>query len=350
MKNLLIFFAICFLINPLTQADSQLKTIYDNDDRVEVEDHPDALLRDYSDSVAAMVRDYRLLDTPPNELQSFEKFKREQYSVLGQDFFQENPKYLQEAYNSYLLQVASGASSSRAVDPDKKREHYYFNLNRTLERYFKMCPGERFAKQAVLSNCTGFLVAPDLLMTAGHCVESDFQCKRFRWVFGHKKGVKSFPSEDVYRCEKIVASELTGSVFSTRDYALIKLDRVVKERTPLPVRTRGYVDKDEPLAVIGHPSGLPMKIADNARVTSRRINFFYSNLDTFSGNSGSPVINTRTGLVEGILIQGASDFVTTVKGCQVSRLHNLESGDDEKVFRLPRVDDLEEFVNGEKSY
>lgn len=335
-------------MGPNAQAGPHYKTIYANDDRVEVEDHHDALLRDYSQSVAAMVRDYRLLDEPTPEQQSFEDFTQELYAVLGESFIQENPRLLQEAYSSYLVQGST--RSSRDDTPKIKDEYYYFNKNRTLERNMRVCPTERFADQPVLSQCTGFLIAPDLLMTAGHCVQTKYQCEQFRWVFGHKKGVDRLPRKDVYRCEKIVASELTDSVFSTRDYALIKLDREVEGREPLPVRTDGYVDKDEPLAAIGHPSGLPMKIADNARVTSRRINFFYSNLDTFSGNSGSPVINTRTGLVEGILIQGASDYVKSQEGCRVSRLHSSEDDDEEKVFRLPRVDDLEDFVKGKKSY
>lgn len=326
-----------------------MKSVYGSDDRLEADEHPDRLLRDYSDSVAAMVRSYRLLDAAPVEHQSFDNYKDELYALLGQEFIEKNPGLVREAYDSYLVQGVSRSTrrdSSHIEDPLS----YYFNLNRTLERSLRVCPSERFADQPVLSDCTGFLVAPDLLITAAHCMQTDYECDHFKWVFGYKKGVYKFPQEDVYRCEKVVTSELSDSIFSTKDYSLIKLDRVVEERAPLPVRTNGYVDKGDPLAVIGHPSGLPMKIADNAQVMTRRINFFYSNLDSFSGNSGSPVINTRTGLVEGILIQGAGDYVPTGEGCQVSRLQRGDNNDQEKVFRMPRVDDLEEFLSGERSY
>lgn len=348
MKTLLFLIGLLIWPGISAQARPHYKTIYANDDRVEANEHPDALLRDYSQSVAAMVRDYRLLDEAPSKQQDFEDFTQELYAVLGEEFIENNPDLLEDAYDSYLVQGSS--NSSRMSGKKENDDYYYFNKNRTLERNLRVCPTERFADQAVLSQCTGFLVAPDLLITAGHCIQTKFQCDSFRWVFGHKKGVDKIPRKDVYRCEKVVASELTKSVFSTRDYALIKLDRAVKGREPLPVRTEGYVNKDEPLAVIGHPSGLPMKIADNARVTSRRINFFYSNLDTFSGNSGSPVINTRTGLVEGLLIQGASDYMASKRGCRVSRLYSDDGDDEEKVFRLPRVDDLKDFMSGKKTY
>jgi hypothetical protein len=36
--------------------------------------------------------------------------------------------------------------------------------------------------------------------------------------------------------------------------------------------------------------------------------FFRSNLDTFSGNSGAPVINIETGVVEGVLVRGSEDY------------------------------------------
>ena len=63
------------------------------------------------------------------------------------------------------------------------------------------------------------------------------------------------------------------------------------------------------MVVIGYPSGLPTKIADQAQVrTNKHRNFFVANLDTFGGNSGSPVINKSSGLVEGILVRGESDY------------------------------------------
>ena len=42
------------------------------------------------------------------------------------------------------------------------------------------------------------------------------------------------------------------------------------------------------------------------------IGYFSANLDTYGGNSGSPVFNATDGTVEGILVRGNQDFVINV--------------------------------------
>ena len=79
--------------------------------------------------------------------------------------------------------------------------------------------------------------------------------------------------------------------------------------------------------VIGHPIGLLKKMAGNASVRSNsNPDYFIANLDTFGGNSGSPVFNADTHEVEGILVRGDTDFlprgnciasmVCPVQGCR----------------------------------
>jgi V8-like Glu-specific endopeptidase len=60
---------------------------------------------------------------------------------------------------------------------------------------------------------------------------------------------------------------------------------------------------------MGHPSGLPMKYADGAKVFGNFDNYFSTNLDTFGGNSGSPVFNAKTNEVVGILVRGDIDYI-----------------------------------------
>ena len=70
--------------------------------------------------------------------------------------------------------------------------------------------------------------------------------------------------------------------------------------------------------MIGHPSGLPTKFAGGAAVRNNQQNaFFVANLDTYGGNSGSPVFNSNTHAVEGILVRGETDFVQQ-GNCNVS--------------------------------
>lgn len=183
-----------------------------------------------------------------------------------------------------------------------------------------VCENERFASQPVVSDCSGFLVGEDLLATAGHCVveypgefkqEATPACSDYSWVFDFKTengqaSLTDLDTENVYGCAKVVYAKLDRDT----DFALIKLERKARGRTPLKMRKSGSVERGEPLFVMGYPSGLPLKYADGARVVKNsKSDYFSTNLDTFGGNSGSPVFNARTYEVEGILVRGRTDYV-----------------------------------------
>ncbi|MBI5883258.1 MAG: trypsin-like peptidase domain-containing protein [Elusimicrobia bacterium] len=185
---------------------------------------------------------------------------------------------------------------------------------------YSLCPEEPFFDQRTGAFCSGSLVGPDLLMTAGHCVKSDYACKSTKFVFGFaitKKGAnpESVPAGEVYGCSQLLGREQVGT---GADWALIKLDRPVLDHKPLALNRSGKIGNGTPLFVIGHPAGLPTKIAGGAKVRDASPDgYFVANLDTYGGNSGSAVFNAGTGLVEGILVRGENDYVW--KGsCQVS--------------------------------
>lgn len=184
-----------------------------------------------------------------------------------------------------------------------------------------VCSKERFSTQVTAADCSGFLINEDILVTAGHCIKTEADCRAYKWVFDYKvdSSQQKFirvPESSIYSCKKIISRVLDQT--SMDDYAVIQLDRKT-DRRPLVVRTRGKVAPGTPVAVIGHPSGLPTKIADGANVRSLNAKYFVANLDTFGGNSGSAVFNVRTGEVEGILVRGENDYVMDPKsGCQVS--------------------------------
>ncbi|MBC7372199.1 MAG: trypsin-like peptidase domain-containing protein [Bdellovibrionaceae bacterium] len=107
------------------------------------------------------------------------------------------------------------------------------------------------------SLCSGSLVGPNLILTAGHCVTSVSDCASVRFVFGYAVRQPnafplSSPSSEVYFCKRIVTrmQEVAGA-----DYALIELDRKVTGHTPLKIQRSGAVKVGDSLTVIGHPSG-----------------------------------------------------------------------------------------------
>jgi len=178
----------------------------------------------------------------------------------------------------------------------------------------KLCKDEVFSQQLAAGNCSGFLVGKDLLVTAGHCMRSEYDCSSMKWVFDYRADMQVsglseayVVSENVYNCKEIVSQVLSSR--SKNDFALIKLDREVTDREPLKYRTEGKISDDAELAVMGYPSGLPLIIADGAIVRKNDHPFFFvTNLDTFGGNSGSPVVDATTGIVEGILVRGETDY------------------------------------------
>lgn len=196
------------------------------------------------------------------------------------------------------------------------------DTSRTFGASYGLCSSEPYREQPNPAFCTGFQVGPDLVATAGHCVDAA-SCSTTAFVFGFRMTdattVRStFPAGDVYTCSSIVARAET----STLDYAVVRVDRAITGHQPLQIRRTGTVATGTAVAVAGHPAGLPMKVAGGASVRGNSAaDYFESNLDTYGGNSGSPVYDAATGVVEGILVRGNPDFVQVGKGrnrCYVS--------------------------------
>ena len=177
------------------------------------------------------------------------------------------------------------------------------------------CPGERFAHQRPGGWCSGFMVGDDLIATAGHCGETDAAIQDTAYIFGFDtsdatdSGRTVFDANQVYFGKDLVAHDLSD----TGDYAVVRLDRAITApgAKALPVRQSGEPAPRDNLGVIGYPSGLPVKIAygDETELKSKSGPWLFANLDTYGGNSGSPVFNTA-GEVEGILVRGAQDYVS----------------------------------------
>ena len=180
----------------------------------------------------------------------------------------------------------------------------------TLGERFGLCKDERFYSQTSSAFCSGFLVAPDIMATAGHCLTNESYCETAVWVFNYKLKAEKDSSvnvskDDVYRCKSILKKDFGTN--SRNDYALIKLDRKVEGHSPVKIAQEDP-EIGEPLVMIGHPSGLPQKIDDGGFVRSRTLKGFKANLDAFQINSGSAVFSSKSGELVGILVSGAPDY------------------------------------------
>lgn len=250
-----------------------------------------------------------------------------------------------EETNPMYLDLAS--STAAMIDNNKiKSADDGFVVGGTTLAERGICADAKFANQATTANCSGFLVGEDLLVTAGHCIKTQNDCANSKWVFGYGHQTSDISTDikvggdDVYACESIVERSL--EVGSKMDYALIKLNRKVVGRAVLKVRTEGKIDAGQKIVVIGHPTGLPTKIADNAWVRNNSNDvYFVANLDTFGGNSGSAVFDAETGVVEGILVRGEADYVYDWnKGCRVPKQCENDSCRGEDVTRITNIPSL----------
>ncbi len=159
--------------------------------------------------------------------------------------------------------------------------------------------------------CTGFLVAPDIVATAGHCVISNHgervPCTdikvNFDWQPTPDGKYQHSEPHNLYQCKSILATEFHGVFKNKPDYAFVQLDRPVKGRKvlrfqkhPIAVRT--------PLFVIGHSDGAGLKMMKQAQsqvstISESTIEWLGS---AHQGQSGGAVFNAETLEVMGILI------------------------------------------------
>ncbi len=192
----------------------------------------------------------------------------------------------------------------------------------SLGKSMNLCPTERFYNQSAAGFCTGFLVTDDILVTAGHCLSEKKSCEDFSVLFDftedradHSKKLR-VPSKNIFRCIEVLYFSDDRENNPDQDIAIIRLDRPTK-RPHLFLASQKIKDTSI-LSLIGHPLGLPMKVAHSGSLLQNSEEKFFSlAIDSYSGNSGSPLINESSGKVEGMLIRGHNDFI--LKGnCYVS--------------------------------
>ncbi|MFP2924942.1 trypsin-like peptidase domain-containing protein [Pyxidicoccus sp. 3LG] len=182
-----------------------------------------------------------------------------------------------------------------------------------------LCAGERFRNQPTGAFCSGFLVGSDVIATAGHCVNAG-NVTNVRFVFGFRMRDATTAETVISNGEIYSGVELLGreEAGNGPDWALVRIDRAVPNHRIARIRRAGKIGDTQALHVIGHPVGLPTKFAGGATVRNNQPNaFFVANLDTYGGNSGSPVFNSNTHEVEGVLVRGETDFATQGT-CRVS--------------------------------
>jgi V8-like Glu-specific endopeptidase len=142
-----------------------------------------------------------------------------------------------------------------------------------------------------------------------------------RFVFGYHMRDEATPelvinNSEIYYGVEVIAWQLDDS---GSDWALIRLDRTVVNHRIAHIRESGTISDGQAIHIIGHPKGLPVKFAGGGTVRENRDRaVFVENLDAYAGNSGSPVFNSTTHVVEGLHVWGKKDQFIKQGDCWVS--------------------------------
>ncbi len=230
--------------------------------------------------------------------------------------------------------VRASAALFKAVDVDAPAGGMVHLRGKPFRELRNICPTSnlKFADQPTGAFCSGTLVAPDVVLTAGHCVRevskdpvAPEHVTSTRFVFGYSlrsanADPRSVPAGNVFSGSAVLGGESDPlRDFSRHDWALVRLDRPVPPSVAEPVTAweRAPVQQGERVFIIGFPDGMPLKYAPGAKVNNASNEaWFTADLDTFGGNSGSGVYDQASKKLIGILVQGGPDYVPDrANGC-----------------------------------
>lgn len=206
----------------------------------------------------------------------------------------------------------------------------------SYKRKVGLCDDEPFCLQPSVSYCTGFAISENMIVSAGHCL-TDLSPDDIVCVFDYRLTpngniVQTIKASDIFFPTSIVKREYDRS--TSRDFLVVRVRGQIPQSRIATIDSSAMLPVNLPVYVIGHPQGLPLKVAKNAKIRSNtNPEYFVANLDTYGGNSGSPVFNATNHRVVGIMVRGGQDFVK-VGNCKRSKKCPDSGCDGEEVTRI----------------
>lgn len=220
----------------------------------------------------------------------------------------------------------------------------FFTLRSKIYRKaFNLCHCEPFHHQHIAAGrmYSGFLVKDNIIATAGHCADEK-NVTDLRFVFGYRMSdpstpVTQVPKKNVYRGVKLInrAYQRAGG----SDWALVQLDRKVVGQEVAALSKRELFP-DRPVYIIGYPVGLPLKYSPGASVSDIGEASFSADLNVYCSSSGSPVFDSETHEVIGIVVRGDNQDFRLVEKCWISVIYSRSA----KCTKEPQCTRVSEFI------
>lgn len=208
-------------------------------------------------------------------------------------------------------------SVAMMIDNSILSQHIVDSLYRidstSLNESAPVCDDNPWKNNIAIGQCSSFLVSPNKVLTAGHCIKNTAEaCSKKSFVFDLKDDFYTstfgqfLSSNQIYNCKSVVKHKVDYD--SGLDYALIELDRAVQDRDLIDSqRVEESLDLSE-LYMIGYPLGLGSMVSSFGHIREEYQSIYVTNLDSFVGNSGSPVFSGPDNKLIGLLSRGEKDF------------------------------------------
>ena len=135
--------------------------------------------------------------------------------------------------------------------------------------------------------CSGSLIATNLFLTAGHCVDTSTVGEFVSFNFERAANSTTLLPQTHVRITAVVEDALGGV-----DYAIVRLEGTPGNTFGIAPVATADAAVGAAITIIGHPAGQPKQI-EAGTVASRSGDFLrYGNVDTLGGSSGSGVLNS----------------------------------------------------------
>jgi V8-like Glu-specific endopeptidase len=168
--------------------------------------------------------------------------------------------------------------------------------------------------------CSGSLIASNLFLTAGHCVDSTTVGEYVSFNFERVKGSSTLLTESHFRVDAVVEDELGGV-----DYAIVRLAGTPGTTWGISAVAAADPATGSAITIIGHPAAAPKKIEAGTVQSFSGSYMYYGNVDTLGGSSGSGVLNSSGQIVGVHTNGGCTSSGGANSGVRISKIRTVSA-------------------------